>query len=90
MPNAGGATGLVICTINGLRHITPPGEPAHKSQHQSVCPFAAASPLAAADVPVLELAPFAFAYAAKSERIDVFARVADYGVHAARAPPFLI
>jgi hypothetical protein len=91
MPNANGAPGLTICTINGPRHIPTPGEPAHKPQHQSVCPFAAAPPLASADAPVLALAPsLAFANAAKSERANVFAHTPGYDVHAARAPPSLV
>lgn len=88
MPNTSGTPGLTICTINGLRHVPTPGGPAHGPQHQSVCPFAAAPPLASADAPVLALArSFAFTHAAKPERADVFVRASAYDVHAARAPP---
>jgi hypothetical protein len=90
MPNAGGAPGLTICTLNGLRHINLPGEPAHNPQHHTVCPFAAAPPLASADAPVLPMAQsFAFLDSANPEHADALARASAYDVHAARAPPSL-
>jgi len=90
MPNAGGGPGLTICTLNGLRHINLSGEPAHTPQHHTVCPFAAAPPLASADAPVLALTPsFAFLHTAILKRADSVARASAYDVHAARAPPIL-
>jgi hypothetical protein len=92
MPNLHGdaATPLVICTMDGMRHLPPaPHHAPHDDQdHASApCPFAAAAPLAPpAPAPVL-FQPDRLAFApppARDTRVPEFRASI---VYPARAPP---